>query len=118
MELSKRRAIISTFFSGSIAELLPPPANQTPFLDGLRSIAVLLVISAHLSREFAGAFGPNFYSRLPFVANGLVGVDLFFVLSGFFIGGQLWKELRGTESVKVGRFVIRRGFKISQLPES
>src|ERR1035441_326813 len=91
-------------FSGSIAELLHPPANQIPFLDGLRSIAVMLVISAHLSSKFVLVYGPNAYSRLPFVANGWMGVDLFFVLSGFFIGGQLWKELRDSGSVNVGRF--------------
>src|ERR1019366_1498724 len=36
----------------------------------------------------------------------------FFVLSGFFIGGQLWKELQARKSVAVGRFVMRRGFRI------
>jgi len=104
--------INSTLFSGSIDELLHPPKSQIRFLDGLRSIAVLLVISGHLSAKFAAANGPNFYSRLPFVANGGIGVDLFFVLSGFFIGGQLWKELRDRESIDVGRFVLRRGFRI------
>jgi peptidoglycan/LPS O-acetylase OafA/YrhL len=99
-------------FSGAINELLHPPDNQIPFLDGLRSIAILLVISQHLSNQFAAAYGSNVYSRLPFVANGWIGVDLFFVLSGFFIGGQLWKELRDSGSVRVGRFVLRRGFRI------
>jgi peptidoglycan/LPS O-acetylase OafA/YrhL len=99
-------------FSGSIAELLHPPAGQIPFLDGLRSIAILLVISGHLSHQFAEAYGATFYSRLPFVANGWIGVDLFFVLSGFFIGGQLWKELRSRGSIHVGQFILRRGFRI------
>jgi peptidoglycan/LPS O-acetylase OafA/YrhL len=89
-----------------------PPAGQIPFLDGLRSIAVLLVISGHLSYRFAEAYGANHYSRLPFVANGWIGVDLFFVLSGFFIGSQLWKELKDRGSIAVGRFVMRRGFRI------
>jgi len=76
-------------FSGSLAELWSPPSNQISFLDGLRSIAILLVINLHFSAEFSSIHGDNFYSRLPFVINGWVGVDLFFVLSGFFIGGQL-----------------------------
>jgi len=99
-------------FSGSIAELLHPPAGQIPFLDGLRSIAILLVISGHVSHQFAEVNGQTLYSRLPFVANGWIGVDLFFVLSGFFIGGQLWKELRSSRSIEIGQFVLRRGFRI------
>jgi peptidoglycan/LPS O-acetylase OafA/YrhL len=112
MNLSLRRHIDFSLFSGSISELLHPPASQIPFLDGLRSIAVLLVISHHLSGEFANAYGPTLYSKLPFVANGWVGVDLFFVLSGFFIGGQLWKEIQSRHCVHISRFVIRRGFRI------
>jgi peptidoglycan/LPS O-acetylase OafA/YrhL len=112
MKHSKWRLINSTLFSGSVSELLHPPASQIPFLDGLRSIAILLVISDHLSAKFVAAYGPNLYSRLPFVANGWIGVDLFFVLSGFFIGGQLWKERRDSGSVAVGRFILRRGFRI------
>lgn len=102
----------SNLFAGSIAELRNPPKAQIPFLDGLRSIAILLVISGHISADFRDAFGPTLYSRLPFVANGWIGVDLFFVLSGFFIGGQLWKELRREGDVHVGRFMIRRGLRI------
>jgi peptidoglycan/LPS O-acetylase OafA/YrhL len=112
MKHSKWRLINSTLFSGSVSELLHTPASQIPFLDGLRSIAILLVISDHLSAKFVAAYGPNLYSRLPFVANGWIGVDLFFVLSGFFIGGQLWKERRDSGSVAVGRFILRRGFRI------
>lgn len=109
----RKGALISfSLFSGSISELMRPPAGQISFLDGLRSIAVLLVINGHLSHDFAEVHGETFYSKLPFVANGWIGVDLFFVLSGFFIGGQLWKELKVRESIDVGRFIIRRGFRI------
>jgi len=77
----KHSSIDFALFRGSVTELLHPPAGQIPFLDGLRSIAILLVVSGH------DAHGPNHYSKLPFVASGWIGVDLFFVLSGFFIGG-------------------------------
>src|SRR5208283_1608063 len=40
------------------------------------------------------------------------GVDLFFVLSGFLIGGQLWKELNRTGDIHIGRFILRRGLRI------
>ena len=103
---------IPNLFAGSLTELMHPPAGQIPFLDGLRSIAILLVVSGHLSYDFATKYGSTVYSRLPFVANGWIGVDLFFVLSGFFIGGQLWKEQMRRGTVNVGRFMLRRGFRI------
>lgn len=103
---------IPNLFAGSLTELKRPPAGQIPFLDGLRSIAILLVVSGHLSGDFARSFGPTIYSRLPFVDNGWIGVDLFFVLSGFFIGGQLWKEQSRNGTIDVGRFMIRRGLRI------
>jgi peptidoglycan/LPS O-acetylase OafA/YrhL len=43
---------------------------------------------------------------------GWVGVDLFFVLSGFLVSGLLFQEYRATRGVRVGRFLLRRGFKI------
>lgn len=112
--MSERAGSISipNLFAGSLKELMHPPAGQIPFLDGLRSMAILLVVSGHLSYDFASKYGATVYSRLPFVANGWIGVDLFFVLSGFFIGGQLWKEQSRRGTVDVGRFMLRRGFRI------
>jgi peptidoglycan/LPS O-acetylase OafA/YrhL len=43
---------------------------------------------------------------------GWIGVDLFFVLSGFLISGLLFAEYKKTGSINWGRFFIRRGFKI------
>jgi peptidoglycan/LPS O-acetylase OafA/YrhL len=99
-------------FSGSIEQLLRPPSGQIPFLDGLRTIAILLVINHHFSAGFAEVYGDNLYSRLPFVINGWSGVDLFFVLSGFFIGGQLWKELQKDGTISIRGFILRRGLRI------
>jgi peptidoglycan/LPS O-acetylase OafA/YrhL len=69
-------------------------------LDILRCVAVLLVIAAH-SRIFA------FTNRV-----GWVGVDLFFVLSGFLISGLLYTEYKNRQSISFRRFFIRRGLKI------
>lgn len=109
--LGPRRWITVTV-SGALRDLWRPPASQIPFLDGLRTIAVLLVVNNHLNEQFVAVNGPNLYSRIPIVVNGWIGVDLFFVLSGFFIGGQLWKELKRTGKVEIRRFVLRRGFRI------
>ena len=102
----------TSLFSGSFTQLLHPPSGQIPFLDGLRTIAILLVVNHHFSARFAEVHGDNFYSRLPFVINGWSGVDLFFVLSGFFIGGQLWKELLKDGTISIRRFILRRGLRI------
>ena len=59
-------------------------------LDLLRSIAITLVILSHCTYLFQGS--PNIF--LLILRNmGVVGVDLFFVLSGFLIGGLLLKEI-------------------------
>jgi len=45
-------------------------------------------------------------------ACGWMGVDLFFVLSGFLVSGLLFSEYRRTGGLRPGRFLGRRGFKI------
>lgn len=69
-------------------------------LDVLRCIAVLLVLARHGSGR-----------GIPFFV-GWVGVDLFFVLSGFLISGLLFVEYKKRGSIDFKRFFIRRGFKI------
>ena len=78
-------------------------------LDILRGVAILLVIFAHTTPAETSFW--QFTSRclkilLP------TGVDLFFVLSGFLVGGLLFKELLTKNHLDVRRFLIRRGFRI------
>lgn len=70
-------------------------------LDGVRGAAVLLVLAYHASYLTAG-WGPRI---LP---GGFVGVDLFFVLSGFLITRMLVTELGSTGRIALGGFGIRR----------
>jgi peptidoglycan/LPS O-acetylase OafA/YrhL len=80
-------------------------------LDVLRGVAILLVLFTHSTVQPAdsGVLAPVLeYLRYL----GPSGVDLFFVLSGFLVGGLLFKEWRETGHLDVRRFLVRRGFKI------
>jgi peptidoglycan/LPS O-acetylase OafA/YrhL len=69
-------------------------------LDVLRCIAVVIVIAHHA----------NLYHVA--TKTGWVGVDLFFVLSGFLISGLLYSEYKTHRAIDIKRFFIRRGLKI------
>jgi peptidoglycan/LPS O-acetylase OafA/YrhL len=81
-------------------------------LDLLRALAILLVLGRHL--DLTGAKPENIFDFFlhRWEEGGWVGVDLFFVLSGFLVSGLLFREYIEHGDVKVGRFLIRRGFKI------
>ncbi len=70
-------------------------------LDFLRGIAILLVLFRH------NIIGDNLLYHF-----GWLGVDLFFVLSGFLVSGLFFHEYKKKNSVNVKRFLIRRAFKI------
>ena len=77
-------------------------ANFIPHVQGLRAIAVLAVVLYH--------FWPG---RL---TGGYVGVDIFFVISGFLITAHLARELEATGRVNLGQFWARRARRL--LPAS
>jgi peptidoglycan/LPS O-acetylase OafA/YrhL len=98
----------------ALRELVHRPAAQLPALDGLRALAVLLVICDHWHSEWVDiAHLPVLpIMKFPSFYWGWTGVDLFFVLSGFLIGKQLWAELYRTGTIGISAFVIRRGLRI------
>jgi peptidoglycan/LPS O-acetylase OafA/YrhL len=77
-------------------------------------MAVLLVICDHFAvtvwKTTVGADG--WWLHTPIFRYGWSGVDLFFVLSGFFIGGQLWRERIRTGTIRFRRFFARRAMRI------
>lgn len=81
--------------------------DHIPELDGLRGIAVLMVLWVHL---VPGALGETVAMLRPWILPGNFGVDLFFVLSGFLITRILLVD-RG-EGVPLRYFVARRFLRI------
>src|SRR5262249_4481493 len=95
----------------ALRSLFVPPPGTFPSLDALRTAAIVLVIGNHLA--VGGAeLAPSPAWNFTLFRYGWTGVDLFFVLSGFLIGRQLQRELQRTDSVKVPRFLLRRGLRI------
>jgi peptidoglycan/LPS O-acetylase OafA/YrhL len=81
------------------------PTEQSRFrpdIEGLRAVAVLAVVL--------------FHAEVPGVAGGFVGVDVFFVISGFLITGLLWREVSTTGTVGLRRFYGARARRL--LPAS
>ncbi len=74
------------------------PVAHVPALDGLRGVAVLLVVGLHVG--------------LAVLPGGQVGVLLFFSLSGFLITSLLLEDLRGDRTGALRRFYARRALRL------
>jgi len=75
-------------------------------LDVMRGLAILLVMFFHL-RIDTGIAGID-RALLPVVDAGWIGVDLFFVLSGFLVGRLVLQEIATTGTFDRQRFLVRR----------
>ena len=87
---------METISAGTEVAVEPEPAAATyrPHLDGLRAVAVYLVLLFHAG---SGAF-----------SGGYVGVDVFFVLSGFLVTQLLLRDIATNGRIRLGRFYSRR----------
>jgi peptidoglycan/LPS O-acetylase OafA/YrhL len=85
--------------------------DRVPQLDVLRGAAILLVLGSHpaVKIDQAGSFWPV---ALMWYRVGWTGVDLFFVLSGYLVGGLLIAEHAATGRIDAWRFWARRAWKI------
>ena len=80
--------------SGDEAGSAPEDRGYRPDVEGLRAVAILLVVLLHCG--------------VPHMNGGIVGVDVFFVISGFVITGLLLREHRATGRIGFARFYARR----------
>ena len=95
-------------FQGMRREDIRPPnpaamkADFRPDIEGLRAVAILLVVAFHVG--------------IPVVPGGYVGVDIFFVVSGYLITGLLIHELETSGRLSLLQFYARRARRL--LPAS
>lgn len=66
------------------------PKTFRPDIEGLRAVAVLAVVL--------------FHAGVPGINGGFIGVDVFFIISGFLITGMLWREAGTSGTVSLRRF--------------
>src|SRR5690242_273394 len=69
-----------------------------PDVEGLRALAVTIVVL--------------FHAGVGVLSGGYVGVDVFFVISGFLITGHLLKEVRQTGTISIAGFYARRALRL------
>jgi peptidoglycan/LPS O-acetylase OafA/YrhL len=85
--------------------------RNNPWLDLVRSIAILLVLFRHGERGiFVEGGGQGFVQTI--FTNGWVGVDLFFVLSGYLISRHLLRADIGSDNFRFGRYLVMRMLRI------
>jgi peptidoglycan/LPS O-acetylase OafA/YrhL len=92
MLTTSQYATCSTKANGSILSM--STIRQIPEIDGLRAVSILLVVL--------------FHAGLPPVTGGFIGVDVFFVISGFLITRLLVYECRRTGTINILDFYARR----------
>ena len=70
-------------------------------IEGLRAVAIIAVLVCH--------------AGIPFLAGGYVGVDVFFVISGFLITGLLLREVERSNAISLAGFYARRAKRLLPL---
>jgi peptidoglycan/LPS O-acetylase OafA/YrhL len=91
-------ALLSRDATGAPAATPGEPGARRADIEGLRAVAILAVLV--------------FHAGVPHLAGGFVGVDVFFVISGFLITQQLLRPLREGRRLSLKDFYARRARRI------
>jgi peptidoglycan/LPS O-acetylase OafA/YrhL len=97
-EMSERAADVVGTDAGRAVRTEPRTGSRLNALDGLRAVAITVVVLYHL--------------HVPGFKTGFLGVNVFFVLSGFLITGLLLREHDRTGTIRLGRFWGRRWLRL------
>jgi peptidoglycan/LPS O-acetylase OafA/YrhL len=94
------------------------PAFHDPVIDGVRALAILWVMSYHLVLFHVGSFTAEAIALAggrwtQWTSRGDMGVDLFFVISGYLIGTILLTEYRSSGEIRIPRFYVRRFMRLT-----
>lgn len=79
--------------------------SRLPGLDLLRALAVMMVLVFHFAIESQDTMFSSFAKY------GWMGVDLFFVLSGYLIGSQLLRAVARGQAIEFRKFYLRRALR-------
>ena len=108
----------------TLRQIFVRPPGEDPVIDGLRGMASLSIVLFH---SFYGAMFllkdferiSSFINQLPpwltFLLNTDKAVDLFFMVSGFLMGGALFRQMARSGRIAIGRFYLKRLFRIYPL---
>lgn len=96
------RSLKDKFFAEitSVPQILQ--SSHLPALDGLRGVSIIIVILSHVTKDKASNW----------LFDGVIGVQIFFVISGFLITTLLLKEKIKTGKISLKHFYIRRVLRI------
>jgi peptidoglycan/LPS O-acetylase OafA/YrhL len=87
--------------------------DHIPTLDGWRAVAIILVLAHHFLTSFCAPEGPQPNPSLYAFGDTLaIGVDIFFVLSGYLICTRLLEERARWGRISLKAFYVRRAFRI------
>lgn len=80
--------------------------GHRPALDGLRAVAIIAVMGVHVATILVPSLAGRWF------AGGVLGVNIFFVLSGFLITALLLEEHDRSGMIRIGQFWRRRSLRL------
>lgn len=121
--MGNHKKMSGSFIRGNLKSMFVRPKENYQSVDGLRAISVLLVIIYHCyffmffympeNRYFE--FVNNFPYALNWIWHSEKALDIFFVISGFLIGGILMREHKSKNSISLKNFYLKRFFRLTPI---